>query len=83
MKVFQVSERYESAFSNHDEVYLLAAESESQAREAAEKKIGAKKPYLFNGVGLTVVEIFDQERLERLEERLRLLETKAEEEGNK
>lgn len=80
MKVFQVSERYVSALSNHDEVYLLAAESESHALEAAEEIIGARKPGVFS-VGLTLVEVFDQQRLERLEQRLSLLEKKAEEIG--
>lgn len=55
------------SFSNHDAKYLLAAEDESQALGAAEQKVGGKKPYLFKGdVGLTVVEIFDSERLGRL-----------------
>lgn len=87
MKVFQVTERYESAFSSYDADYLLSAASESEAREAAEKKsrrkeVIAQRPFLSGrqanlDVRLTVVEIFDQERIDRLEERVRLLEKNA------
>ena len=80
MKVYQAEERYESAFSIHNAKYLLAAENESQAREEVEKHVGAKKPYLLNG-GLSVIEIFDQERLERLEGRTNLLEEKIQAEA--